>query len=171
MKKFLIILLFITSFISAQETIKIGDFDLTIPKDYSDLKNAYIIMTNLYLESDAALSKSNENFKNLKTEYDKVVKLLNESEADNKTLLSKINDKLIPNTIKLEDQINVLTKELNKWVKPDLFQLYIGGSFSNEIVPDIHVGVFANLIIYEQYSIKVEYLFLDQYSIGIGYKF
>ncbi len=170
MKKLILVLLFITSLLSAQEIIQLGDFDLSIPKDYSDLKNAYIIMANLYIESDEALAKSNQNFKDLKIEYDKVVILLQESEADNEKLASLINDELLPNIESLEGQIDILMKELKKWIKPDLFQLYAGGSFSSKIIPEVQLGGFINLVIYEQYSIKAEYLFLDQYSISIGYK-
>lgn len=171
MKKFILVLLFIASLLSAQEIIQIGDFDLEIPKDYFDLKNAYIIMANLYIESDEALAKSNQNFKDLKIEYDKIVMLLQESEVDNEKLVSLINDELLPNIENLENQIDILMKELKKWIKPDLLQLYTGGSFSNELlIPNTHIGGFINLVIYEQYSIKAEYLFLDQYSVSIGYR-
>lgn len=171
MKKIILILLFITSLLGAQEIIQIGDFDLTIPADYYELKNAYIIMANLYIESEDNLDTSLENFDNLKIEYDNVVVLYKESEEDVKDLSDLIDDVLIPNTKELEGEIDTLSKELEKWIKPDLFQLYGGVSFSNEIVPDVHVGAFLNLNIYEQYSIRVDYLLLDQYSISIGYKF
>lgn len=170
-KKLILLFLFISSFISAQEIVKTGNLDLKIPKDYYELKNAYIIMANLYNESNIALTKSTKNFKNLKIEYDKVTQLLKDSEIQNKQLINIINNELNPNTIKLENTINDLTNELNKAVKPDLFQFYLGVSFSNELIPNIHIGGFINLIIYEQYFIKLEYLFLDQYSIGVGYRF
>jgi len=171
MKKFILILfILLATLLSAQETIQLGNFDLEIPKDYSDLKNAYIIMASLYIESDIDLTISIQNFKDLKIEYDGVVLLLKESEEDVKDLTNLIDDELVPNAEKLEDEIKILTDELEKWIKPDLFQLYAGGSFSNKIIPEIQLGAFINLVIYEQYSIEVEYLLPDQYSIGFGYK-
>ena len=171
-KLILMILLFITTLLSAQEIIVIyDDYELYVPYHYTDLKNDYIIMATLYLQSDAALTKSIQNFKDLKVEYDRVVKLLKESEDDNKTLTDLINNELNPNAKKLEDEIDVLTDELEKWIKPDLIRLYAGGSFSNEIIiSNIHMGGFVALEISEQFFIKAEYLLPDQYSIGIGYR-
>jgi len=171
MKKFIILFIFLSSFIFAQEVIIIqDDYELIIPSDYYDLKNAYIIMANLHLESEDNLTDSVQNFKDLKVEYDNIKTLLKESEDDNKDLTDLIDDELNPNAEKLEDKIDTLTKELEKWIKPNLFQLYAGASFSNEIIPNIHVGPFINLVILEQFSIQVEYLLLDQYSVSIGYK-
>ncbi len=171
MKKLIIALLFSVSLLFAQEVIVVRDYDLTIPADYDELKQSYIEMTERYLVSEAALERSIGNFKDLKIEYDNVVLLYIASEEDSKRLSSKITDELNPTIIDLEDQIDVLTKELEKWIKPDPFGLIAGVSLSNRIVPEVKFGVFLNLILFERVSIQLEYRFLDEYSVGIGYKF
>lgn len=175
MKKFFIVfllsLLYLLSPLCAQEVVVVGDYDLTIPDDYEELKAAYIQMTGLYLDSEADLEISVQNFKNLKTEYDNIALLYKESEADNKSLSDQITNELNPTIIDLENRIGELTSELEKWIKPDPFGLYGGLSLSNEIVPNVKIGAFLNFVLFEQVSIQVEYRFLDEYSIGIGYKF
>jgi len=173
MKKFLILFIFLTSFVFTQEVINIGEYELSVPNDYFDLKNAYIIMTNLYLEAEDNLSESLDNNKTLQEEYDVVYDITLTQQDTIDALTTRIDDKLLPNIEVLEKRITDLSKELKEFMKTEIISLSPMLTYKHNNPDGIYslptIGIGINTIILEKFNIGIYYNLDITFSVSVGY--